>query len=230
LLAVVAALLLSLGLVACGDDDGGGQEQAATTETTEPTEATAETSDEAAGCKEEPAPAAKEVKLKKPKAKLDPSKTYTVEFKTSCGDFTIELDAKNSPKTAASVKHMADEGLYDGTTFHRVVPGFVIQGGDPEGTGSGGPGYSVVEAPDSDVTYKEGLVAMAKAGEEEPGTSGSQFFIVTGPQAEVLDPDYAVAGKLASGDETVENISSLGTGDGPPSKVVVIYSAKSKVK
>ena len=82
--------------------------------------------------------------------------------------------------TGGSFKYLADQGFYDGTTFHRIVPGFVIQGGDPQGDGTGGPGYSVVEPPPQDLVYARGVVAMAKTELEKPGTSGSQFFIVTG--------------------------------------------------
>ena len=140
---------------------------------------------------------------------------------TTCGSFTIELDQKTAPKTAASLVSLADSGFFDGTTFHRVVPGFVIQGGDPTGTGTGGPGYKTVDVPPSDAAYTKGVVAMAKGQTEAPGTSGSQFFVVTGADVG-LPAEYAVVGKVTEGIETVDAIDALGGGDGPPSKPVVI--------
>ncbi len=119
----------------------------------------------------------------KPVGTLDAAKTYRLVVETSCGDFTIQLDQKSAPRTAASLVTLAENGFYDGTVFHRVVPGFVIQGGDPTGTGTGGPGYSTVDVPPTGTTYTFGVVAMAKAGNEPPGTSGSQFFVVTAPDA-----------------------------------------------
>jgi peptidyl-prolyl cis-trans isomerase B (cyclophilin B) len=156
-----------------------------------------------------------------PVGSLDAAKTYRLVVETSCGDFTIQLDQKAAPKTAASLVSLAENGFYDGTTFHRVVPGFVIQGGDPTGTGSGGPGYSTVDVPPPGTAYTVGVVAMAKAGNEPAGTSGSQFFVVTAPDAG-LPPDYAVVGTVTEGMETVSAIEALGTGDGPPSQPVVI--------
>ena len=109
--------------------------------------------------------------LEKPKERLDKREAYVATVKTTCGTFEITLDAKRAPKTGGSFKHLADEGVYDGTTFHRVEPGFVIQGGDPAGNGTGGPGYSIVEPPPGDLTYDKGVVAMAKT-ETEPGHVG----------------------------------------------------------
>jgi peptidyl-prolyl cis-trans isomerase B (cyclophilin B) len=156
-----------------------------------------------------------------PTATLDEGKTYELVVETNCGSFTIQLDQKTAPKTAASLVSLADNGFFDGTTFHRVVPGFVIQGGDPTGTGTGGPGYKTVDVPPADTAYTEGVVAMAKAGVEAAGTSGSQFFVVTGADSG-LPPEYAVVGKVTDGLETVLAIDKLGAGDGPPSQPVVI--------
>ncbi len=158
---------------------------------------------------------------KPPTAALDEGKTYKLVVETNCGSFTIQLDQETAPKTAASLVSLAESGFFDGTIFHRVVPGFVIQGGDPTGTGTGGPGYKTVDVPPSDAAYTEGVVAMAKAGIEAPGTSGSQFFVVTGDDAG-LPPEYAVVGKVTEGLETVLAIDKLGAGDGPPSQPVVI--------
>jgi cyclophilin family peptidyl-prolyl cis-trans isomerase len=156
-----------------------------------------------------------------PTDELDAATTYRLLVETSCGDFTIELDQESAPQTTASLVALAEDGFYDGTTFHRVVPGFVIQGGDPTGTGAGGPGYSTVDVPPAGTSYTLGTVAMAKAGNEPAGTSGSQFFVVTAPDAG-LPPDYAVVGTVVEGMETVAAIEALGTGDGPPSQPVVL--------
>ena len=156
-----------------------------------------------------------------PKEQLAAGTTYKLVFETSCGDFTVTLDPKSAPKTAASLVALAKSGFYDGTTFHRVVPGFVIQGGDPTGTGTGGPGYQTVDPPPTDTSYSEGIVAMAKGAADPPGASGSQFFVVTATDAG-LPPEYAVVGNVTEGMETVSAIEALGTGDGPPSQPVVI--------
>ena len=158
-----------------------------------------------------------------PTESLDTSKTYTLTFDTSCGSFTVTLDPELAPKTTASLVALANDGYFDGTIFHRVVPGFVIQGGDPTQTGAGGPGYSTVDVPPSDAAYTKGVVAMAKSGAEAPGTSGSQFFVVTGDDAG-LPPEYAVVGEVTNGLDTVMRIDALGVGDGPPSQPVVISS------
>ena len=155
---------------------------------------------------------------------LDPSKTHTVTLKTNQGTFAFDLDVKNSPNTTASFAALVKKGFFDGLTFHRIVPGFVIQGGDPEGTGSGGPGYSVVDAPPKDTQYKKGLVAMAKTQNEPSGTSGSQFFVVTSDSVS-LPPDYAVLGDVTEGMDTVEKIGKLGNPadpSGAPTEKVTI--------
>jgi len=210
--AVTAATVLSLalGVAACGDDDE------------EPTSTTTAGGQAGDAC-EEVAPAEpKQVKLKEPKQQVKPGEEITATVETNCGDFQFVLDTKNSPKTASSFVHMVDEGLYDGTPFHRVVDGFVIQGGDPSADGTGGPGYSVTEAPADDTAYTRGVVAMAKSGVEPAGTSGSQFFVVTGADAG-LPPDYAVLGELTGDEAAVDAIEAqAGSGDGPPVAPVVI--------
>jgi peptidyl-prolyl cis-trans isomerase B (cyclophilin B) len=149
---------------------------------------------------------------------------------TNCGTFAFALDVRQSPKTAASIYYLVKRGFFDGLTFHRVVPGFVIQGGDPAGNGSGDPGYTVVEPPPPNTQYVRGDVAMAKAGTQPSGASGSQFFVVTGAnvtQSAQLTPDYALAGKVVSGIDVVERIGSLPVsppGDGMPTPAVVMSS------
>jgi cyclophilin family peptidyl-prolyl cis-trans isomerase len=167
-----------------------------------------------------------EPELSKPSTKLDPKTTYVATVATSCGDFQITLDAKRAPITGGSFKYLADKNFFDGLTFHRIVPGFVIQGGDPEGSGNGGPGYSVVEAPPSSLKYTPGVVAMAKTQTEPAGASGSQFFVVTGDQAATLTPDYALLGKVTSGMDVVTKIGGIQSdpSTGQPAAQVVIKS------
>jgi peptidyl-prolyl cis-trans isomerase B (cyclophilin B) len=162
-----------------------------------------------AGCKKVEAPAPKNVKLQAPKQTVKKGEKLTAVVKTSCGTFDITLDTIRAPKTSNSFAYMAEEGLYEDTTFHRIVPEFVIQGGDPLGNGTGGPGYSVVEAPPANLKYTKGIVAMAKSSGEAPGTSGSQFYIVTGPQGEELPPEYALLGKVEKGLDVVETIGKM---------------------
>lgn len=215
--AVPAAVLPLVLLAGCGD---GGRTDADEADTA-PSVGAPDTS----GCARVAEPAPKEDGgATKPTKNLDPAKANTVTFATSCGTFTVTLDAKGAPRTAASVAALASSGFYDHTTFHRIVPGFVIQGGDPTGTGSGGPGYQTVDKPASTATYTAGVVAMAKTGAEAPGTSGSQFFVVTAPDAG-LPPDYAIIGSVTSGMKTVKRIESLGTPSEQPSRPVVITKA-----
>ena len=116
---------------------------------------------------------------------------------------------------------LAKNGFYDDTIFHRIVPGFVIQGGDPLGRGTGGPGYSTVDKPPADARYTKGVVAMAKTGAEPAGTSGSQFFVVTGADVG-LPPDYAIVGKVTQGLDVVERIGKLGSATEKPTQTVLI--------
>jgi peptidyl-prolyl cis-trans isomerase B (cyclophilin B) len=173
-------------------------------------------------CKSVPAPQPKNVHEPKPTLRLDPSKTWLATVATSCGTFVIKLDAKRAPRTGGSFVTLARHGFYDGLGFHRIAPGFVIQGGDPAGNGSGGPGYKIRERPPGNIVYSEGTVAMAKAGPEPSGTSGSQFFVVTGANAN-LPADYALLGQVTEGLAVVHRIEGLAsTSDGPPKKPVVM--------
>ena len=212
---VARVLLLALVLVlaACGGGDEEPESAGSTGDAIETTDGT---------CVEVETPEPKpDGGQDPPVGALDAAKTYRLVFETSCGSFTVELDQESAPKTAPSLVSLAESGFYDGTTFHRVVPGFVIQGGDPTGTGAGGPGYSTVDVPPPGAAYTSGVVAMAKAGNEPPGTSGSQFFVVTGADVG-LPPEYAVVGVVTDGMETVKAIEALGIGDGPPTQTVVI--------
>jgi cyclophilin family peptidyl-prolyl cis-trans isomerase len=212
------ALLLALALMvtACGEDDE--PEAAATPAPTEEAQA--------AGCESAEAPEPKpDGDLPKPKGRLDPAKTYVATVSTNCGDFEITLDAERAPKTGGSFKSLADKGFFDDTTFHRVSPGFVIQGGDPLGTGMGGPGYSVAEPPPQDLVYTKGVVAMAKTEVEPPGTSGSQFFVVTAEEIP-LPPDYALLGNVTGGQEVVDTIAVVEVNGETPIEPVVVNSVK----
>jgi peptidyl-prolyl cis-trans isomerase B (cyclophilin B) len=205
LMAVLGATALAA-LAGCGGDDAGTTTAASSSQ----------------GCTEVEAPPVREPsKRTAPTAALSPDKTYTVEVKTNCGDFTITLDQKTSPKAAASFYELAKSGFFDDVVFHRIVPGFVVQGGDPTGTGGGGPGYSTVDTPKQNTTYTRGVVAMAKTATDPRGTAGSQFFIVTPPSI-ALDPDYAVIGRVTKGLDVVLRIGTYGDPSGAPTKRVVI--------
>ncbi|HEX4837065.1 MAG TPA: peptidylprolyl isomerase [Solirubrobacteraceae bacterium] len=146
---------------------------------------------------------------------------------TNCGTIDIQLAVGAAPHTTASFAYLVRRGFYDDLTFHRVAAGFVIQGGDPNGDGSGGPGYTVVEAPPSDVRYTLGTVAMAKTSADPAGSSGSQFFIVTAQEAP-LPPQYALVGNVVGSFTSVDAISKLPTDppqDGAPTTPVVISRA-----
>ena len=168
----------------------------------------------------------------KPDQVLKPGQKADVVMTTSCGVITIHLDQKLGGPIANSVAFLAKKGFYDGLTFHRVVPNFVLQGGDPKGDGTGGPGYTVTKAPPSDYQYKVGDVAMAKIQSDPRGASGSQFFVISGPDGETLPPDYGIAGHApdAASKATIRRINALGVADGPPSQPVYIVSAKLVLK
>jgi len=156
---------------------------------------------------------------------LDPAKDYSLVIRTNLGSFTVALDQKLAPHTSASLVSLARKGFFDHTIFHRIVPGFVIQGGDPTGTGSGGPGYATVDPPPADARYTKGVVAMAKTQDEAPGTAGSQFFVVTGQDAG-LPPDYAIVGRVVKGLEVVERIGRLGDTSQQRTEKVEIENAR----
>jgi peptidyl-prolyl cis-trans isomerase B (cyclophilin B) len=218
-LTLLLALVALLAVAGCGDDDsdsdGGGGDTTSASEQQECTTVQAPEPKEDGG-------------QSKPTEKLDPAKTYDVTFTTNCGDFTFRLDVEQAPNTTASFAALVRDGFYDGTTFHRVVPGFVIQGGDPTGTGMGGPGYKTVDKPPAGTKYTPGVVAMAKTAAEPAGTSGSQFYVVSGPDAGALPADYAVIGEITEGMDTVARIDALGNASDPagtPVQPVVVEKA-----
>lgn len=145
---------------------------------------------------------------------IDPGKNYTAKIATDAGEFTVALDAQKAPGTVNNFVFLARNHFYDTTPFHRVIQGFMAQGGDPEGTGMGGPGYTIEdELPQS--PYQVGSVAMANSG--TPNSGGSQFFIVTGPDGEGLPREYALFGQVTEGMDVVQKIEADGTeGEGTP--------------
>ncbi len=139
-----------------------------------------------------------------PPLTIDPTHTYTATIQTTQGDIVVQLLPGDAPNTVNNFVFLARQGFYDGTPFHRVIKGFMIQGGDPTGTGTGGPGYRFADEP---VTrpYQPGTVAMANAG---PNTNGSQFFIVQGEGGSHLQPNYTIFGMVTSGMDVVDAIAS----------------------
>jgi peptidyl-prolyl cis-trans isomerase B (cyclophilin B) len=215
-LAGALVVLVAL-LAACGGDDESSAPDTTASETTAPA-----TTASGGECADVEAPAAREDGgAKQPTERLDPEKTWTLRFETSCGPFVVTLDTESAPATAASLVSLAKQGFYDDTVFHRIVPGFVIQGGDPTQSGSGGPGYSTVDAPAQGAMYTKGVVAMAKTGADPPGTAGSQFFVVTAPDAG-LPPEYAVVGTISAGLDVVDVIGMLGDQEQRPTQTVLI--------
>jgi cyclophilin family peptidyl-prolyl cis-trans isomerase len=177
------------------------------------------------GCQDVPKPAAKHRELKRPTQMVQAGERLSATVETSCGSFEIRLDTAESPRTVNSFVYLAKKGFYDDTIFTRIVPRFVVQGGDPSQTGAGGPGYYVTEPPPANATYRMGTVAMAKTPVEPAGRSGSQFFVVTAANAG-LAPKYAILGTVSSGLDVVKRIGTLGdpaSGDqGTPLATVII--------
>lgn len=196
---VVAAILISR---------GGGSSDSSTTASS-------------GGCEEVEAPAPKKVSFKAPPQTVKKGEKLTAVVETSCGNFDIALDSTRAPKTVNSFVFLSEKGFFDELDFPRIAPGFVIQGGSPSNSTLGGPGYKVVEKPPANLAYTQGTVAMAKSGAEPPGTSGSQFFIVTGADAG-LPPEYALVGKVDKGIDVVERIGKLGTPEEKPKQTVLI--------
>jgi cyclophilin family peptidyl-prolyl cis-trans isomerase len=236
-----AALALTLLLAACGSSSSTsgsgsainvGNESVPASEASVATGSAAGTSSASEypkGCTPVAAPKPEaQPHLSAPTQALDPSHHYTAVLVTNCGTIDIALAVHQAPKTAASFAYLVKSGFYNKLTFHRIVPGFVIQGGDPLGNGQGGPGYEIVEAPPANLKYQVGSVAMAKTATEPNGASGSQFFIVVGPQGAALPPQYALVGHVTGGLAAVAAISQVpvtSSATGTPAVPVVISSA-----
>ena len=152
-----------------------------------------------------------------PQMAIDPAHSYTASIDTSAGTMTAELFASEAPKTVNNFVFLARDGFYDGVIFHRVISGFMIQGGDPTGTGRGGPGYRFDDEP---VTrkYSRGIMAMANAG---PNTNGSQFFVMHADYG--LPPNYTIFGRLTAGEDVLDKIARAQTGaqDRPVAPVTI---------
>ncbi len=150
-----------------------------------------------------------------PPQTIDPSKTYTATVTTDVGPFTIKLDPAQAPKTVNNFVFLARQHFYDCIIFHRVIPSFVDQTGDPTGTGEGGPGYQFADELPKKASpqYPLGSVAMANSG---PNTNGSQFFIVAGSQGETLAPSYSLFGQVTSGMDVIDKINADGASSGTP--------------
>jgi peptidylprolyl isomerase len=156
-----------------------------------------------------------------PEMGIDPAKRYTATIETSLGTMVAALDPIAAPKTVNNFVFLARYRYFEGIVFHRIIRGFVIQGGDPEGSGRGGPGYRFADELPAPGRYEIGSLAMANAG---PNTNGSQFFVISGPQGVRLPPNYSLFGKLVKGLDVLEAIQSVptGPGDRPLTDVVML--------
>ena len=151
---------------------------------------------------------------------IDPAKRYSATLETTLGTMVIALDAAAAPLTVNNFVYLAAHHYYDGVIFHRIIKGFMCQGGDPEGSGRGGPGYKFGDELPKPGKYQIGSVAMANAG---PNTNGSQFFIVSGPSGVGLPPLYSLFGQVVNGLDVVDKMQNVATrpGDRPVEDVVI---------
>jgi peptidylprolyl isomerase len=156
-----------------------------------------------------------------PPMAIDPGKRYTATMVTTKGTLAISLDPLAAPRAVNSFVFLARYHYFDGIAFHRIIPGFVVQGGDPTGSGGGGPGYRFADELPAPGRYEVGSLAMANAG---PDTNGSQFFIISGPDGVRLPPSYSLFGKVVSGLEVVAALDAAGTRSGKPGEQVTIES------
>lgn len=225
----LAPLMLAAAVMvaACGSDDDGAPDTAAdTADTAAADTAAAGDAGDAVGC---PPVGGADTQTRQfdgaPPDCLDPDATYTAIVTTNKGEFVIELDPASGPVAANNFVFLARHRYFDGTVCHRIIPDFVIQCGDPTATGTGGPGYTIVDEP-APVPYELGSVAMAKTA--APDSAGSQFFIITGPNGMALPNDYALFGQVSDGfDTTVAAMAAAGTpGAGVPSEEILIESVR----
>ncbi len=235
---IVAAVVFGISYAIFG---GGSSKSASSTSTTKPGSATTTTKPAPAGgsgnkspsaiTTSADCPASFSATLNKPSypsypaMTIDPSKTYTATITTDIGPFTVQLDPKTAPKAVNSFVFLADQHFFDCIVFHRVIPSFVDQTGDPTGTGTGGPGYQFADELPKTATpqYPLGSLAMANSG---PNTNGSQFFIVAGTEGENLSPNYTLFGKVTSGLDVVEKINAAGSSSGTPTTLHRMISVK----
>lgn len=220
--AVLAAVIVGAILISRSGGSSGSKSSSTTASKEKGGKEGAKGGKSASGCTKVEQPKPREESLPKPKMTTKKGEKVTAVVETNCGTFDIALATTEAPTIANSFAYLAEEGFYDELTFHRIVPEFVIQGGDPTGTGGGGPGYEVVEAPPKNLKYTIGTVAMAKTSTAPSGASGSQFYVVSGPQGETLPPEYALVGKVDKGLDVVERIGELGNAEEKPTQPVVI--------
>ena len=204
--ALVAALVVVVLVAILGGGDGGGGDS---------------TTVAVAGCKEVSAPEPKQVSLPAPDQTVKKGEKLTAVVQTSCGAFDIALATDRAPKTVNSFAYLARKGFYDGLDFYKVISGFAIYAGDPQGDGSGGPGYSVVEPPPAGATYDRRVVAMARDPGRPPGYSGSAFFVVTSTETG-LPPDFALLGRVVGPYAAVARINELATPEQKAAQPVLI--------
>jgi peptidyl-prolyl cis-trans isomerase B (cyclophilin B) len=203
----------------------GGEENTEVDQTAKPNETTSPKALGGVACGSEVPPDAGKKKptfKNPPEMQIDPKKSYRVAMTTSCGEINLELFDDKSPKTVNSFLFLVKKGFYDGLTFHRIIKDFVVQGGDPEGTGRGGPGYQFEDEVDNGLKFDQvGLLAMANSG---PNTNGSQFFITTGDAAH-LNGKHTIFGKVTSGMEVVDALNALEVDqNGKPAQTAYIES------
>lgn len=153
---------------------------------------------------------------------IDPAKRYTATMQTSMGELVIALDPIKAPQTVNNFVFLALHHYFDGIVFHRIINGFVCQGGDPTGTGRGGPGYRFADELPQAGQYEIGSVAMANAG---PNTNGSQFFLISGPSGARLPPQYALFGKIVKGLDVLDQMQQVPTGGGDRPKTDVVIES-----
>ena len=232
----VLALAVPLALAGCGSDDSSTDETAAAGSTTSDAGSTSGSGSDSASSDStgEAAPTAEcppaEGATERtdsfdsaPPMCLTPGADYSAVITTDAGEVTVDLLEEKAPETVNNFVFLARNKFYEGVSFHRVIPGFMIQGGDPQGTGMGGPGYEFADELPAPGEYEIGSLAMANAG---PNTNGSQFFIVTGDAGVSLPPQYSLFGQVTEGMETVTAIEDDGSAQGAPSTTHTIESVE----
>lgn len=222
----VLALAAPLALAGCGADDSTTEDASATgTAASSPSAADSGTAEPAAAeCPPADGAADRSTTFASaPPMCLTPGVDYSAVITTDAGEVTVDLLEEKAPETVNNFVFLARNNYYEGITFHRVIPGFMIQGGDPQGTGSGGPGYQFADELPADGEYEIGSLAMANAG---PDTNGSQFFIITGESGVSLPPDYSLFGTVTEGMEAVTAIEGDGSSQGSPRTVHTIESVE----
>jgi cyclophilin family peptidyl-prolyl cis-trans isomerase len=230
---LVAALAAgTLLMAACGSDDSSSESattESPSTESATTESATTEGPSETASDAECPPVDGADSQTRQfdaaPPMCLDDGASYQAIVTTNQGEFTITLDPESAPVAANNFVFLARNQYFDNTVCHRIIPNFVVQCGDPTATGTGGPGYTIVDEPPAPGEYQIGSIAMAKT--VEPDSAGSQFFIITGSDGAALPPEYALFGQVTDGlDTTVEAMAAAGSPDGVPTAPIEIQSIR----